>query len=393
MKNPSYCGLIILTLVILGLVINITVILNSQVLPQLESNNKNLISTKNYLNKLSEQKKDSDFLTSNNNNLSPIKNLVINENEKFNTFLQNSQKSDNNLFLEAKQQQKVFCSEYHPLELENVVLYSNPSKLDFTINVFKTKDIVSQWILEQGGWEMNEVDSFLRILRLSKHYGANDPTFLDIGSNIGWFSMNVANAGFNVISFDAMKKNGHLFRSSLCSNPKIMDKITFFNKGLSETEKTCIVISGNDNLGDGTIKCLKSNEKFVQTGYSVRETLNLVRLDEYVRQDIYLLKIDVEGFEAWVMDGATNLFKNYKVQFLMTEIGIGMMKGSGRDPGEYAKFLIKHGFECSTKDFIGPYIKFEEGKESEPLQKIVTDTRSDIFNLFCKHKNTKFDIV
>ena len=37
--------------------------------------------------------------------------------------------------------------------------------------------------------------------------GVKAPLFLDIGSNVGFFSLSAAAAGFDVIAFDAMSQN------------------------------------------------------------------------------------------------------------------------------------------------------------------------------------------
>jgi hypothetical protein len=75
-----------------------------------------------------------------------------------------------------------------------------------------------------------------------------------------------------------------------------MEHITFVNKGLGEVKKTCGVISGFENKGDGHISCPVTAGGPIPApeGYAVRNTLDLVRLDEYLlNEEIYLLKIDV----------------------------------------------------------------------------------------------------
>jgi hypothetical protein len=78
-----------------------------------------------------------------------------------------------------------------------------------------------------------------------------------------------------------------------------MEHITFVNKGLGEVKKTCGVISGIENKGDGHISCPSKVGDPIPTreGYAVRNTIDLVRLDEYLlNEEIYLLKIDVYVF-------------------------------------------------------------------------------------------------
>ena len=89
---------------------------------------------------------------------------------------------------------------------------------------------------------------------------------------------------------------------------------------MSDKKKTCFVISDDNNLGDGQLAC-QSDDTFQKTytpptGYSIRDTLDLVRLDSLVDEDIWLLKIDVEGFEPSVFAGATRLIETRKIHYL-----------------------------------------------------------------------------
>ena len=130
-------------------------------------------------------------------------------------------------------------------------------------------------------------------------------------------------------------------------------------KGLSDKKQTCFVISDDNNLGDGQLAC-QSDDTFQKTytpptGYSIRDTLDLVRLDSLVDEDIWLLKIDVEGFEPSVFAGATRLIETRKIHYLFSEVSHGMMKDHGYDSADYIKFLRTMGFSCSLDSFDGPY--------------------------------------
>ena len=49
--------------------------------------------------------------------------------------------------------------------------------------------------------------------------------FLDIGANLGWYSMLFAQAGFDVIAVEAMQRNADAIRSTLCLNPRLSSKV------------------------------------------------------------------------------------------------------------------------------------------------------------------------
>lgn len=90
------------------------------------------------------------------------------------------------------------------------------------------KDIVSDIIMGNGAFEVDEVQMYLKLLEQAETEGIADPLFLDVGSNIGMHTLGVAAFGYRVFAVDAMRHNAHLLRSSLCLNPSL--RVTFFNK-------------------------------------------------------------------------------------------------------------------------------------------------------------------
>jgi hypothetical protein len=106
-----------------------------------------------------------------------------------------------------------FCSDVHPITILGVTDYDimvNEKKLSLAL--FRSGDIVSNAI-KQAGWEMNEIAGIIKKLDEARADGLN-PTFLDIGSNVGWFSVQAASRGYKTISFDAMRANGKRTLSS-----------------------------------------------------------------------------------------------------------------------------------------------------------------------------------
>lgn len=57
-----------------------------------------------------------------------------------------------------------------------------------------------------------------------------DVYFLDIGGNIGTFSLAAAAHGFSVITFEPMLSNRMAFQLSLCSNPGLEERVTLIGK-------------------------------------------------------------------------------------------------------------------------------------------------------------------
>jgi len=77
----------------------------------------------------------------------------------------------------------------------------------FTTYVYGTDDIVSNSILQGGSWEKPEIDEVLWAMQQpvpiapgSLSPGPN--LFVDIGANLAWFALNVANRGYRVAAFE-----------------------------------------------------------------------------------------------------------------------------------------------------------------------------------------------
>lgn len=71
----------------------------------------------------------------------------------------------------------------------------------------------------------------MHALQLQAH--SNDPigpVLLDIGANLGWFSLQAAAAGFSVLAVEPMPHNQGAFRRTLSENPDLAARITLIPK-------------------------------------------------------------------------------------------------------------------------------------------------------------------
>jgi len=90
------------------------------------------------------------------------------------------------------------------IEKEIKITKANLNKVSFDMFVYKKNDVVSNSILDFGSWEPKETKSLsdsLSYYSKKNNISENDIFILDIGANIGWYSLFFGKNGFNVISF------------------------------------------------------------------------------------------------------------------------------------------------------------------------------------------------
>lgn len=178
---------------------------------------------------------------------------------------------------------------------------------------------------------MNKFDHFYRL-----HYQTclaevtcysdiiQNKTILDIGSNIGLFSLAIV----NTLTY----KSIHLFEPSkelISYSQTLLSKfqnIYYNNVGLGDNlEQKVLYKNLGDNIGWNTVLTKDPNQHGDFYNYMETEVIDVVCLDNYYKNitDIGFIKIDVEGYERQVIDGSLCLIEKFK-PFLLIEVGWGM---------------------------------------------------------------------
>ena len=146
---------------------------------------------------------------------------------------------------------------------------------------------------------------------------------LDIGSNIGLISYAIAK-NINYKSLHLFEPNPHYINYSkqLLKNYK---NIYFNNCGVGNiNENKTLYCSKNENIGWNTFleKDPLQSDNFI---YNMNNYLcKIVKLDDYYQNidNIDFIKIDVEGYEGYAIEGAFELIKKFK-PYIYVEVGWG----------------------------------------------------------------------
>jgi len=188
---------------------------------------------------------------------------------------------------------------------------------------------------------------------------------VDIGANLGAFTMYVAAAGFSVIAIEAMKVNQQALRLTLCANSEIMRRVTLFPAALGQEPAQCTLYSAEHNVLDGTIRCGASSGVATHNMTSIggvgmlqRETVQIQRLDDMLSEwmpalkgKVGALKIDTEGFEPWVFNGGKRFFTEVKPRFVQLEISDMTKEATGIDAPDFLQSLVDMGYNLRKNAF------------------------------------------
>lgn len=147
--------------------------------------------------------------------------------------------------------------------------------------------MVSRKILKHNGWEGDITQIWM------DHIRPGD-LVVDIGANIGWYSKIAELQQAEVFAFEPDPRNFEVLKQN-CPAAHL------FEAALGDTESTITINYNPENYGDTR----------VSTAGSV--TVKQTTLDTVIgdrAHEIRAIKMDVQGWEPYVIDGAVNTMKN-----------------------------------------------------------------------------------
>jgi len=208
---------------------------------------------------------------------------------------------------------------------------ANRAAEQFDILVHATGDQVSNMIINTGSWEKDHLQA-TEMFHQKNNSAPFRKRYLDIGANLGYFSLLAASRGYEVTAFEAMAKNARLIKVSLCANPELEKRITLHNVGLADKSKKCFIVSSDSNQADGILKC-NPPKGFDPVAYSttkehdyqVRGEVQLETMNTMLSGDYFMMKIDIEGAEPMALskEGSDEYFKKFGIKYFITESSKG----------------------------------------------------------------------
>lgn len=192
----------------------------------------------------------------------------------------------------------------------------------------------------RGRFELNEQDFVRRTLREGQHV-------LDIGAHIGLFAMQMARLvgpDGTVHAFEPFEENAECLELAVREN-RFGDRVTVERRAVGRATGTSSLVFAPASLSTGGGFLARPGSP-LPSGHVTR-TIPTVALDEYpLRRPVSFIKIDVEGAEPLVFEGARRLLAEDRPLILSEVHPEQLDRVSGVSPAEFIALMRRLGYRC-----------------------------------------------
>jgi len=217
--------------------------------------------------------------------------------------------------------------------------------------------------------------------RIAKEHIKEGDTVIDIGANIGYYTLLFAKwvgPSGKVYAFEPEPSNFQLLEKNVEANN--YENITIFQKAVSDkNDKLSFYISDESSA---------ANQLFKPKKFSKIIEVDSIKLDEFLPPDqkIDFIKIDIQGAEGTAIKGMNSLLEHNPNTIIMQEWWPDAIKKYNMDSDEHLKILEKLGYSFYEIDGQNDVLK--QIKINELIEKYPNKFFEDI-NLLCKNNNNE----
>lgn len=190
-------------------------------------------------------------------------------------------------------------------------------------------DMIIRWI-RQTGRRFEPVTTPWMLEQLAKRGGV----YVDVGASTGWFAVPIAKHGRQVIAFEC---NGRAIKR-LKENCELNGVTITLHEAAASNKAGTATFGFNPRLpltSGGSLERVAANRAF--------EEVPTMRLDDVIEHEVALLKIDVEGHEIAVLEGAERLIGESRPPMVLEA-------NTGHHEELLAHWLDEHGYDYRIAD-------------------------------------------
>ncbi|PKP52931.1 MAG: hypothetical protein CVT92_06585 [Bacteroidetes bacterium HGW-Bacteroidetes-1] len=161
------------------------------------------------------------------------------------------------------------------------------------------------------------------VKKIMNKYYKEYQVFIDIGSNIGTYTIMLAKRGLRTYAFEPAYENFRALKVNVLLN-NLEETTTIYNVGLSDTNTKASFVFDPLNTGASHLDGIPAEDIEAELR-GISTEIELVRFDDIFNEmniknnEKILMKIDVEGMESSVLLGAEIFFKQHPNILLVME--------------------------------------------------------------------------
>jgi FkbM family methyltransferase len=196
-------------------------------------------------------------------------------------------------------------------------------------------DSLAALIQSHGYWEYEETEVVYQILSERCKRGA--PLVVDVGGYVGYYTVLAAKLGCRVHVWEGSPRHSAMLLMSVWMNG-LSDRVSIHNNICSKGSKPLRLIGDNLNSHVANSFFNTDNPKFLQEILASAEEektgglpVHQLAVDDVIREEVLLLKVDVQGYEAHVLKSAEQLLVRQMVCYVIFEFSMwrGMKMAEG----------------------------------------------------------------
>jgi FkbM family methyltransferase len=236
----------------------------------------------------------------------------------------------------------------HPFKIRiinGLIAFFNPSGLKLKgafgeLLHISPSNYIGHQLIYAGSYEPKSLQLALSLLN-----GIDNPVFVDIGANIGLYSVPCAKiSGIILYAVEPTAKNFWKLQQNFALNKDLTKQLHLLNVALSDESNFSYItnpIEGND--GTFRVEQMATNKSYM---------IAVTTFDQVIKHHsithIDLLKMDVEGYEGKVLDGF-KLIDKIRPKNIIMEFS-DYVERVGNKKKEIYEYLISLGYESLTVD-------------------------------------------
>jgi len=209
--------------------------------------------------------------------------------------------------------------------------------------------MISSYVADYSTWEEDLLNQTARLMR--RFPGS---AFIDVGCNVGVYTLFMASLGVDVVAIDPVRANLDLLSQSVDAD-NFTGRVTLIHNAVSHVYRSIVMEIPENNVGGAHFADDITTDKHSNdTTQNSAETVLLDDIIPFVKNRQVIIKMDIEGHEQNVLEGAKTFFQTIDTRVILMEWVHHRYRAEGQT---IINTMVGHGFLPFADDNLNTVIE------------------------------------